>query len=324
MSAYLETPFRLRSATLDPAFMGGPGDLLSEFVRLTEIVSPSGFYGIVVSDTEPSSNIGLWLRGGTKPYVWDENQNRYVPIDLSDSLVSVLAAIAALQAVDVTHNTQIAALQAADTVLQGRAAALEALFAKGRIVFSNTEPAATDRDKVLWVKTNVAGTLVEALKNWNSTTLVWSTIIEFPIKTFTEEFVFPSGDFDMDPFTGTQDFDITVPLPAGKTWKNLEIRLVGKLSFSSIGNATGTLRWNTGGVTSTLGISDTEGFGTVTQEVTAPPMGSSAFGVDLGWVGIVPESIKATNITIRLTWTVFNAMRIQSSRYQIIARATSE
>jgi hypothetical protein len=51
-----------------------------------EIQSPQGTSFFVVGDSEPSSNVGPWIKGGTQWWVFDVNQGRYVPQDISASL----------------------------------------------------------------------------------------------------------------------------------------------------------------------------------------------------------------------------------------------
>lgn len=72
-------------AQLAPTFKGKPQDLLDHMVRRSRIVSPAGTNFIFTGDTEPTSNVGPWLKDGTKWYVWDETTKRYVPQDISDS-----------------------------------------------------------------------------------------------------------------------------------------------------------------------------------------------------------------------------------------------
>lgn len=178
--SYQETPFRLRAEALAADFEGTPQQFIDALVDLLSIVSPEGYYGIVVSDSAPASNVGLWLQGGTKPYVWDVDTNAYVPLDVSDSIASALAAIAALQATVAGHTTQITALQAADTTLGNRITTLEGYAAKGRLVIASATPAVADRGS-LWVETNAGGTAVTALKFWDGTS--WGTVVSFPVVT---------------------------------------------------------------------------------------------------------------------------------------------
>lgn len=72
-------------APLPATFKGTPQDLAVAMVQRMKILSPNGTNFIFIGDVEPTSNVGPWLRGGTKWYVWDDNIKRYVPLDISDS-----------------------------------------------------------------------------------------------------------------------------------------------------------------------------------------------------------------------------------------------
>lgn len=194
-SGYQDTPFRIRASALDPSFELSPQEFFDAMVERMSIVAPTGYYGIVVADAEPESNIGLWLRGGTKPYVWDEVTNRYIPLDISESLTAVLAAITALQTLTTTHTSQITALQSLTTAQGVSIAALQALFGKGRVVIQYPTPLEDDYGAV-WFQTNVAGTAVTAIKWWDGTT--WSTVVSFPIVT---EYATAVGDRQNFPAT---------------------------------------------------------------------------------------------------------------------------
>lgn len=137
MSDFQNTELRLAVAALSPAFDGTPQEFIAELVRLSSIVSPTGIYYIVLSDTEPTSNKGMWLKDGTKPYVWDETTSGYIPADLTDSLTSVLSAITALQT--------------------------KVNF--GRVLFSSTEPASADRTNTVWIQ--LSGTTPVAVRYWD-------------------------------------------------------------------------------------------------------------------------------------------------------------
>jgi hypothetical protein len=73
-------------APIPVTFRGTPNDLAAEMVRRMKIVSQSGTNFIFIGDTEPTSNVGPWLKDGTKWYVWDDSIKRYVPLDVSDSV----------------------------------------------------------------------------------------------------------------------------------------------------------------------------------------------------------------------------------------------
>lgn len=76
----------LRIAPLSPTFNGTPQEFVDHFVDRAEILSPSGFYNVVVADAAPTSNQGLLLLGGTKVYVWDTGTSAYIPANIYDSL----------------------------------------------------------------------------------------------------------------------------------------------------------------------------------------------------------------------------------------------
>ena len=62
-----------------------PQEFADELIRHMRIVSPSGTNFIFIGDTEPTSNVGPWLKGGTQWWVWSEHIKRYVPLDISES-----------------------------------------------------------------------------------------------------------------------------------------------------------------------------------------------------------------------------------------------
>jgi hypothetical protein len=80
-----DTNLHLQVAPLPSTFKGTPQQLLEQMVRRAKIVSPNGTNFIFIGDTEPTSNVGPWLRGGTKWYVFDNEVKRYVPQDITDS-----------------------------------------------------------------------------------------------------------------------------------------------------------------------------------------------------------------------------------------------
>lgn len=82
------TNLYLQMSPLPATFQGTPNDLAVEMIRRMRILSPSGTNFIFIGDVEPSSNVGPWLKGGTKWYVWDSATNRYVPLDVSDSITA--------------------------------------------------------------------------------------------------------------------------------------------------------------------------------------------------------------------------------------------
>lgn len=83
-----KTNLVVQMAQIPTTFKGTPNDLATSMVRRMQIVSPSGVSFIYTGDTEPTSNVGPWLKDGTKWYVWDESIKRYVPQDITDSQVN--------------------------------------------------------------------------------------------------------------------------------------------------------------------------------------------------------------------------------------------
>lgn len=79
------TSLLIQSSPLPASFKGSPDELRQEIVKRLKIVSPNGTNFIFIGDTEPTSNVGPWLKGGTQWYVWDDVTNRYVPLDISAS-----------------------------------------------------------------------------------------------------------------------------------------------------------------------------------------------------------------------------------------------
>lgn len=80
-----DTNLILQMGQIPPTFRGSPQDLARQIVLRSKIVSPTGANFIYIGDSEPTSNVGPWLKGGSKWYVFDEETKRYVPQDISDS-----------------------------------------------------------------------------------------------------------------------------------------------------------------------------------------------------------------------------------------------
>ena len=89
MSDLFKTNFVIVAAPLPPDFEGDPQDFADALVERMQIQSPAGTNFFVVGSVEPSSNVGPWLKDGTKWYVFDVTTGRYVPADISDSATQV-------------------------------------------------------------------------------------------------------------------------------------------------------------------------------------------------------------------------------------------
>lgn len=84
--ALFTTNLVIVAAQLPPDFSGQPQEFFEALVERMSIQSPQGSSFFVVGDSEPSSNVGPWLKGGTQWWVFDINQGKYVPLDISASL----------------------------------------------------------------------------------------------------------------------------------------------------------------------------------------------------------------------------------------------
>lgn len=80
-----KTNLIIESAPIPATWSGTPDNLREEIVKRLQILSPGGTNFVYIGDTEPTSNLGPWLKGGTKWYVFDEVTKRYIPVDISDS-----------------------------------------------------------------------------------------------------------------------------------------------------------------------------------------------------------------------------------------------
>lgn len=80
------TSLIVQMSPLSPTFAGTPQDLATEMIRRIKVLSPGGTNFIFIGDTAPSSNVGPWLKNGTKWYVWSPAISQYVPVDVTDSV----------------------------------------------------------------------------------------------------------------------------------------------------------------------------------------------------------------------------------------------
>lgn len=80
-----DTNLAIQMSPLKATFKGTPQELAAEMIRRSKIVSPSGTNFIFVGDTEPTSDVGPWLKNGTQWWVFNADTKRYVPLDISES-----------------------------------------------------------------------------------------------------------------------------------------------------------------------------------------------------------------------------------------------
>lgn len=83
--ALVDTGLIIQAGALPTTFKGTPQQLFVEMIRRMKIVSASGASFFIVSDVEPTSNVGPWFKGGTQLWVFSEETKRYVPLDISAS-----------------------------------------------------------------------------------------------------------------------------------------------------------------------------------------------------------------------------------------------
>jgi|SRR5712664_303559 len=83
--SFTDTNLIIQASKLPATFVGTPQDFFAVMIRRMKIVSPDGTNFIFVGDTEPTSNVGPWLKNGTQWWVFDPSIKRYVPLDISAS-----------------------------------------------------------------------------------------------------------------------------------------------------------------------------------------------------------------------------------------------
>lgn len=89
MSELFKTNFVVVAAPLPADFSGNPQDLYDVMIANMEIQAPSGTNFFVVGDTEPTTDVGPWLKGGDRWYVFSQTEGRYVPLNIEDSVAQV-------------------------------------------------------------------------------------------------------------------------------------------------------------------------------------------------------------------------------------------
>lgn len=81
-----KTNLVLKAAPLPPDFRGTLQEFYEAMIKRLSILSPVGTNFFVVGDTEPASDVGPWLKGGTQWWVFSAEEKQYVPIDVSASV----------------------------------------------------------------------------------------------------------------------------------------------------------------------------------------------------------------------------------------------
>lgn len=75
----------VEGAPLPPTFVGTPQEFYEAMLDRMRVIFPTGQTSFVISDTEPSTNQGPWLKNGTQWFTWNDTDKRYVPLDTSPS-----------------------------------------------------------------------------------------------------------------------------------------------------------------------------------------------------------------------------------------------
>lgn len=143
---------------------------------------------------------------------------------------------------------------------------------------------------------------------------VWSSSSPITPTAFYENFVFATGNFDNG--GASANTDIALTRPASRNWKDLEIILYG--SKTGAGGCIVTIKWNTAPETGAVGVSSSAGCGQNTQSL------SGVETVALRWKGIIPATINATNITVRIEVAAAGGLWVLAdTRYELSSRATA-
>ena len=81
--------FNLTAKPLPSNFVGTPQQLLEAITERLNIVDDKATF--VVSDTQPTTNVGPWFKNGKQLWVWDEALSTYKPLDLTEGLLPQVA-----------------------------------------------------------------------------------------------------------------------------------------------------------------------------------------------------------------------------------------
>lgn len=90
MAELKKTNLVIVASPLPPDLEADPQEFFDAMIERMEIQSPIGTNFFITGDVEPSTNLGPWLRGGTQWWVFSEALGRYVSLDISASLPTLL------------------------------------------------------------------------------------------------------------------------------------------------------------------------------------------------------------------------------------------
>jgi hypothetical protein len=75
-------PITLQMGALPPQVRWTPQQLAEAMIQRMSLVTQATFALFVTGSTEPSSNVGPWLKNGTEWWVWSNTAGAYVPITI--------------------------------------------------------------------------------------------------------------------------------------------------------------------------------------------------------------------------------------------------
>lgn len=81
-----ETRLIVQYIPMPPGFNENFPDWERSFASRLRVTSPFGPIQQQIGGLEPTSNVGIWWKDGSKPYTWDETDKEYKPADVSESI----------------------------------------------------------------------------------------------------------------------------------------------------------------------------------------------------------------------------------------------
>lgn len=82
-----QLPIQIQMGAIPPQVRWSPQQLADAIAQRMRLVSAQTFSLFVTGSTEPSSNVGPWLKNGSEWYVWSDVSGDYVPITIPASSV---------------------------------------------------------------------------------------------------------------------------------------------------------------------------------------------------------------------------------------------
>jgi hypothetical protein len=81
--------FDVKAKPLPSNFRGTPQQLLEAILSRLEIIDDKATF--VISDVQPTTNVGPWFKNGKQLWVWDSEEETYIPLDTSEGVLSQVA-----------------------------------------------------------------------------------------------------------------------------------------------------------------------------------------------------------------------------------------